>query len=49
LDWPRFDGKLWQRDYESRVNADEANRIHIYIESNPSHWAEDEENIFKST
>jgi REP element-mobilizing transposase RayT len=46
LSWPRFDGKLWQRDYYEHIirNADEANRIHLYIESNPSHWAEDEEN-----
>ena len=46
LGWPRFDGKLWQRDYYEHIirNAGEANRIHLYIESNPSHWAEDEEN-----
>lgn len=25
-------------------NADEANRIHLYIEANPGNWAEDEEN-----
>jgi putative transposase len=37
---------VWQRNYYERIirNADEANRIHLYIESNPSHWAEDEEN-----
>jgi REP element-mobilizing transposase RayT len=46
LGWPRFDGKLWQRDYYEHIirNADEANRIHLYIESNPVHWADDEEN-----
>lgn len=46
LGWPRFDGKLWQRDYYEHIlrNADEANRIHLYIEANPSHWSEDEEN-----
>jgi REP element-mobilizing transposase RayT len=46
LGWPRFDDKLWQRDYYEHIirNADEANRIHLYIESNPVHWAEDEEN-----
>jgi putative transposase len=29
LGWPRFDGKLWQRDYYEHIirNADEANRI----------------------
>jgi hypothetical protein len=32
-------------DYEHILrNADEANRIHLYIESNPVNWAEDEEN-----
>ena len=25
-------------------DADEANRIHLYIESNPFNWAEGEEN-----
>ncbi|MEW6242246.1 MAG: transposase [Chloroflexota bacterium] len=46
LGWPRFDGKLWQRDYYEHIirNADEANRIHLYIESNPVHWATDTEN-----
>jgi REP element-mobilizing transposase RayT len=46
MGWPRFDGKLWQRDYYEHIirNADEANRIHHYIESNPVNWAEDEEN-----
>jgi REP element-mobilizing transposase RayT len=46
LGWPRFDGKLWQRNYHEHIirNADEANRIHLYIESNPIHWAEDQEN-----
>lgn len=46
LGWPRFDGKLWQRDYYEHIirNADEANRIHLYIETNPSYWAEDDEN-----
>jgi putative transposase len=46
LGWPRFDCKLWQRDYYEHIirNEDEANRIHHYIESNPYNWAEDEEN-----
>lgn len=37
---------VWQRNYYEHIirNADEANRIHLYIESNPSNWAEDEEN-----
>lgn len=50
LGWPRFDGKLWQRDYYEHIirNADEANRIHLYIESNPINWGEDDENPVKS-
>ena len=41
---PKF--PVWQRDYYEQIlrSADEANRIHLYIESNPSNWAEDEEN-----
>jgi REP element-mobilizing transposase RayT len=37
---------IWQRNYYEHIirNADEANRIHLYIESNPINWAEDEEN-----
>jgi REP element-mobilizing transposase RayT len=37
---------IWQRNYYEHIlrNADEANRIHLYIESNPSNWADDEEN-----
>ncbi len=37
---------VWQQNYYEHIirNADEANRIHLYIESNPVHWAEDEEN-----
>jgi REP element-mobilizing transposase RayT len=37
---------VWQRNYYEHLirNADEANRIHLYIESNPVHWADDEEN-----
>jgi len=38
--------KLWQRNYYDRIirNADEMDRIHRYIESNPSQWADDAEN-----
>lgn len=37
---------IWQRNYYERIirNADEANRIHLYIESNPARWDEDDEN-----
>ncbi len=38
---------IWQRNYYERVirNEKECDRIHRYIESNPSHWAEDKENL----
>jgi REP element-mobilizing transposase RayT len=46
LGWPTFDKRVWQRNYFERVIRNEAewNRIHLYIESNPMRWAEDEEN-----
>jgi hypothetical protein len=37
---------VWQRNYYERIIRDdrEMDRIHRYIESNPSMWAEDDEN-----
>jgi len=37
---------IWQRNYYEHIirNADEANRIHLYIESNPARWDDDDEN-----
>jgi len=37
---------IWQRNYYEHVirNHEDWDRIHRYIESNPSMWAEDEEN-----
>ena len=37
---------IWQRNYYERIIRDEheMDRIHRYIESNPSMWAEDDEN-----
>lgn len=37
---------IWQRNYHEHIirNADEANRIHLYIESNPAQWDKDDEN-----
>ena len=37
---------IWQRNYYERIirNADEANRIHLYIEANPVQWDKDDEN-----
>ena len=38
--------KFWQRNYYEHIfrNDDDLNRIHRYIESNPSMWADDTEN-----
>ena len=37
---------VWQRNYYEHIirNDDDLNRIHRYIESNPSQWADDDEN-----
>ena len=37
---------IWQRNYYEHIirNADEANRIHLYIEANPAQWDDDDEN-----
>jgi REP element-mobilizing transposase RayT len=44
--WPRFHKRMWQRNYYEHVIRDEADLIRIrdYIQSNPAHWDEDEEN-----
>jgi REP element-mobilizing transposase RayT len=44
--WPRFDGRLWQRNYYERVirNERELNAIRKYILDNPANWAQDREN-----
>jgi putative transposase len=44
--WPRFNKRLWQRNYYEHVIRNEAdlNRIRDYIQSNPANWDEDEEN-----
>jgi len=40
---------IWQRNYYEHIlrNEKEHERIYAYIESNPVHWAKDEENIKK--
>jgi REP element-mobilizing transposase RayT len=40
---------VWQRNYYEHVirDASDLNRIRDYIQSNPSHWLEDEENLFR--
>jgi putative transposase len=42
---------IWQRNYYEHVirNHEDWDRIHKYIETNPSMWAEDEENPMKYT
>ena len=42
--WPRFDKRLWQRNYYEHVvrNEDDLHHIREYIADNPAHWAEDE-------
>ncbi len=44
--WPRFKGKIWQRNYyEHVIRSDgELNRIRKYIAENPAQWALDREN-----
>lgn len=46
--WPRFDKKLWQRDYYEHIvrNDIELNRIRKYIRENPKKWDIDRENRF---
>ena len=41
--WPRFDGKLWQRNYWEHIirNELELNRIRKYIIENPKKWNDD--------
>jgi hypothetical protein len=41
--WPRFDRKLFQRDYWEHIirNEQEYNRIKQYIINNPSKWDSD--------
>jgi len=42
--WPRFNRKLWQRNYYERIirNEPELNKIREYIITNPLNWATDE-------
>ena len=44
--WPRFDRRLWQRNYYEHIvrNDDELNRIREYIMNNPLKWELDREN-----
>jgi REP element-mobilizing transposase RayT len=44
--WPRFAGKLWQRNYYEHIIRDQVslNNIREYIINNPLKWEEDSEN-----
>ncbi len=46
INWPYFNGKLWQRNYYEHIirNEEEMDRIRQYIVDNPARWAEDENN-----
>ncbi len=43
LNWPRFPGRLWQRDYYEHIIRDEEElqRAREYIALNPARWTED--------
>jgi putative transposase len=47
LGWPRFNRKLWQRDYFDHIIRDEKSldRIRAYIRDNPLRWSLDRENL----
>lgn len=44
LDWQKFNGKLWQRNYYEHIIRDEKsyNAITNYIIANPTNWKDDE-------
>jgi REP element-mobilizing transposase RayT len=48
--WPRFDGRLWQKGfYEHIIRSErELYRIRAYINANPSQWGHDEHNPDRS-
>ena len=45
--WPRFNGKIWQRDYYDDIVRHEAalGVLCSYIDSNPANWVGDSENL----
>jgi putative transposase len=44
--WPRFPGRLWQRNYYEHIirDEDDLKRIRKYIEQNPEKWESDRRN-----
>ncbi|WP_407654964.1 hypothetical protein [Desulfuromonas thiophila] len=49
-DWPRFSGKLWQRNYWEHIVRDQSewDRIRDYIHNNPAQWDQDRLNDRKT-
>jgi putative transposase len=49
LNWPPFQGKLWQRNYYEHIIRSEVelNAIRQYISDNPAKWAQDRDNPIK--
>jgi REP element-mobilizing transposase RayT len=47
--WSRV--PIWQRNYYEHIirNEEDANRIHLYIESNPARWDDDDENPMRQS
>lgn len=45
LQWPRYPGRLWQRNYYEHIVRDESslNQFRQYILDNPAQWADDHE------
>lgn len=46
LNWPPFDGRLWQRRYYEHIvrNEESLNHLRQYVQDNPARWALDCEN-----
>lgn len=44
--WPRFNKKIWQRNYYEHIirNDESLEKIRLYIKNNPAKWAEDHDN-----
>lgn len=44
IDWPSFDGRLWQRNYWEHIirNNESLAEIRRYIQTNPLSWLDDE-------
>ena len=45
--WPKFDKRIWQRDYYERIIRDEREyfKIKNYIKINPERWGRDRNNL----